>query len=213
MTSRAERQEQRRAERTEALVLRLLGPVESLLREGRRWADLTVDEIIERADVPRSTFYYNFRVKDELLIAIAQPAMQEIIDSAADLYKLGPSASRAEFEGQVRRTVDVWTPHVCLIDALYEAGAVNPRAREQFRTGWSDAYQGAIDYIRAGQADGTIRPEIDPVNHAAWLTWMAERGISQLVEPVGPQQRDAVCAALADIIWSVLYGSSTQGTD
>lgn len=187
-------------------MLRLLEPVESLLREGRSWADLTVDDIIERADVPRSTFYYNFHEKDELLIAIAEPAMLQIIESAGDLYSLGTHATRADFDAQVRRTVEVWVPHVALMNALGNAASVNPRAKEQFQIGWTAAQQGVVEFIRAGQDEGTVRAELDPECHASWLTCMAERGIAQLVEPASDPQRAKLCAALADIIWCVLYG-------
>lgn len=208
MSTRAERAETKRAERRDDIAAQLVGPVEALLADGRSFAELTVDEIIERSDVPRSTFYYNFREKAELLIAISETATREIVGASYALYGLGPDVTREAFGRQVRRTVETWVPHVPLMNALAETASVSPRVREQFAAGWEAAREGVAEHIRTGQANGTLRAELDPERHAAWLTWMAERGMSQLVHPAGPKERRALSDALADIVWTVLYGTS-----
>lgn len=205
MSTRAEKAETRRAARRVDIAAQLVGPVEELLAGGRSFADLTVDEIIERSAIPRSTFYYNFREKAELLVAISETATREIVEASYALYGLGPDVTREAFGRQVRKTVETWTPHVPLMNAVAETATSSPRVREQFVAGWEAARQGVAQHIRNGQADGTLRAELDPEHHAAWLTWMAERGMSQLVHPASPRQRRALADALADIVWTVLY--------
>jgi TetR/AcrR family transcriptional regulator, ethionamide resistance regulator len=205
VSTRAQKLESRRALRRGSIAARLLESVESLLNEGRAFNDLTLEEIIERSDVPRSTFYYNFREKAELLVALSQDAVREIVEASLDLYRVGPDGTREEFNRQVRKTIDTWAPHVPLMNALAELASVNPRAKEQFIAGWAAAQRGVADHIREGQVNGTVRPELHPEHHAAWLTWMAERGIAQLIYPAEPQAREALSASLADIVWTVLY--------
>ena len=84
-----------RRERTrEALARRLRPSVEELLAGGASFTDLSVDQILERAEVPRSTFYYHFRDKGELLIAVSAEAIGEIVEASEGLYAPGLHRSR-----------------------------------------------------------------------------------------------------------------------
>ena len=68
------------------------------------------------------------------------------------------------------------------------------RAGNQKSSGWAAAQRGVSDHIRAGQVDGTIARDIHPDHTAAWLTWMAERGMGQIVV-AEPGQRDEISAS------------------
>ena len=134
-----------RRERTrEALARRLRPSVEELLAGGASFTDLSVDQILERAEVPRSTFYYHFRDKGELLIAVSAEAVGEIVGASEGLYAPGLHRSRKRFSKAVRLTVDAWVSHVPLMNALAELAAYNPAVKEQFLSGWrmrSSAWQ------------------------------------------------------------------------
>jgi AcrR family transcriptional regulator len=58
----------------------------------RGFAALTVEEVAERADVARATFYAHYRDKDELLVDVVR-------DLAADRERLLPAVEQAETEG------------------------------------------------------------------------------------------------------------------
>ena len=64
----------RRVQKTHALLHRALG---QLIRE-KDYDQITVGDILERADVGRSTFYTHFRDKDELLVS----AMHDVLQAA-----------------------------------------------------------------------------------------------------------------------------------
>ena len=201
----------RREQRREALVARLLPEVEALLAEGASYTDLSVDELIERAEVPRSTFYYHFRDKGELLIAISAGAVAEIVEVSDGLYLEGLHRSRAKFTAAVRTTVEAWLAHVPLMNALSELAAYNPAVKEQFLTGWRHAQQRVSAHIVEGQAAGFVRADLHPEYVAAWLTWMAERGIGLLVWPAPEEQLDEISAALATTVWHTLYSDQVEG--
>jgi hypothetical protein len=61
------------------------------------------------------------------------------------------------------------------------------------------------NHIAAGQTQGFVAPGIDPQRTAAWLTWMAERGLYQLVAPANEQTSERLLTALTDITWNTLY--------
>lgn len=205
MISGGQKASSRRERSRDALVARLLPSVEALLEEGASFTDVSVEEIIERAEVPRSTFYYHFRDKGELLIAISADATAEIVAVSTGLYEAGLHKSRKKFTAAVHRTALAWLQHVPLMNALSEVAAYNPAVKEQFLAGWRAAQQRVTDHIREGQAAGFVRQDLHPEYTAGWLTWMAERGIGLLVWPA-PEDRvhDAV-EALATTVWHTLY--------
>jgi AcrR family transcriptional regulator len=195
----------RRELKRELLGERLLRGVEALLAEGSSYTDLSVDEIIESAGVPRSTFYYHFRDKGELLTSISAEAVAAIVDVSDGLYVEGLHRSRATFKSAVRRTAETWLEHVPLMNAVAETAAYNPAVKEQFLAGWRHAQQRVAEHIREGQAAGFVRADLHPEYVAGWLTWMAERGMALLVWPAPKTQLDDVIDALAATVWHTLY--------
>ncbi len=195
----------RRERSREALVAKLLPAVEALLAEGATYTDLSVEEIIERAGAPRSTFYYHFRDKGELLIAVSADAIAEIVEISKSLYRDGLQRSPAVFTAAVRNTAATWLSHMPLMNALAELAAYNPAVNEQFLIAWQSAEFYLADHIRTGQAAGLVRSDLHPEHVAAWLTWMAERGLGLHVWSAPPAQVDAALEALATIVWHTLY--------
>jgi len=76
-----------RVRRTRRVLHESLG---SLIHE-RPYKDISVQEILERADVSRSTFYTHFEDKDALLVT----SIAEICDVAAESVRRLPVAQRA----------------------------------------------------------------------------------------------------------------------
>jgi AcrR family transcriptional regulator len=187
------------------LLRRLLPAVEALLAEGQPYTDLSVEDLLERADVPRSTFYYHFRDKAELLTSLSAEAVEEIVETSSGLYAHGLHRSRPDFTAAVRRTVQAWSAHVLLMNALAELATYNPTVKEEFLAGWRHAQEGLVSHIRDGQAAGVVRHDLNPEYVAGWLTWMAERGIPLLVWPAPEAQLDEISAALATTVWHALY--------
>ncbi|HTK63247.1 MAG TPA: TetR/AcrR family transcriptional regulator [Pseudonocardia sp.] len=203
----------RRERSRQALVSKLMAAVEALLSDGASYTDLSVDEILARTDVPRSTFYYHFRDKGELLIAVSADATAQIVAVSEGLYRDGLHRSRRDFTAAVQETARAWLAHEPLMSALAEMAAYNPAVKEQFLAGWQAARQRVADHIVAGQAAGFVRPDLHPDHVAGWLTWMAERGIAMLAWPASGDRVHEVVDGLATAVWHTLYPDSPDSPD
>ena len=200
----ARRHESRRRE----LVERILPLVEELLEAAGGYVHLKVEDILVNAGLSRSTFYRYFKDKNELLLALSEPALREIRTAALRTWELGPDVTFAQFEAELYRTLEAYRPHVALMSALVEVSTYDARVKELFG-GFFAELRGAIaDHIRLEQKRGLVRKGIDADAAAGWITWMAERGMNQLVPAADAPTRRKLATSMATIVWHGVY----QGT-
>ena len=135
----------RRVERTKRLLSEAL---RQLIRE-RDYDSITVQDILDRADVGRSTFYAHFRNKDHLLLGdfsqgpVAQPwptGELDLLEHLAENYDLYRSLAGTEglpaAMGRLRRTLaEAWRARLTTGDGLWGEAGVAPDVAEQFLTG------------------------------------------------------------------------------
>jgi AcrR family transcriptional regulator len=199
----------RQAARRRELVETLLPIVEELLEEGTNYRDVSVDQILARTDLSRSTFYRHFADKSDLLIALADPALADVFEAATRPWQLDAGVTREHFDAAMRRNIEIYRPRIALIDALADVGRSDPAVSERFERGFQTVREAVASYIRQGQAEGTIRAELHADETAGWITWMAERGMTKLVA----RARDAaelerLADSLIAIAWHTVYVGS-----
>jgi AcrR family transcriptional regulator len=203
VTTQPRRQEARR----QRLVLQLLPAVERMLAGGEHFSQLSVERLITDAAVSRTTFYRYFADKGELLAALSASAIGDIVAAAEGLWALPDDAGRDDVAAAIDAIVRVFLPHTHLMAAVTDTAGYDAGVRERFAAGFGAARAAAAAAIAQGQAAGTMRATLDPDSTAAWLTWMAERGMSQLVAPATSTERRQLVTTLTDIIWFTLYES------
>jgi AcrR family transcriptional regulator len=199
--------EERRARRHDKVVARMIGVVEALLRETDSYLDLSVEQIIEAGGMSRSTFYRYFDDKVDLIVALGDRAITEVITTAQAIWELPPGSSREEVNQAVGRAFDAYLPHTQLMAAVQEVSTYDRRAREHFGTAYARAQRAIAAHIRAGQQAGSVRQELHPDETAGWLTWMVERGMSQLGPGASRPTLERLQESLTAIIWHTLYGT------
>ena len=197
----ARRHESRKRE----LVERILPQVEELLEAAGGYVHLRVEEILQRAGMSRSTFYRYFKDKNDLLLALSEPALREIRTAALRTWELGPDVTFGQFEAELYRTMEAYRPHVALMNALVEVSTYDERVKELFGGFFAELRAAIAAHIRLVQQQGKVRTGIDADAAAGWITWMAERGMNQLVPSADASTRRKLATSMATIVWHGVY--------
>ena len=204
-----------RAERRDLIKARLLAAVESLLAEGENFTELSVERLVSLAGVSRSTFYVYFEDKGELIRAWLTEINSELDVAAQRWWSLGGgqggTVSWDDLRVALNRVVLVYRPHTTLMAAAFDAAAYDPAVRDQVDAMMQRNIAGLRKHIRAGQASGSVDAALPAAQTAAWLTWMAERGLHRLVRDAADDELGRLVDAYTSIVWNTLYAGAANG--
>ncbi len=206
MASVTRKAQNSRAARRGEIARRLLVAVEKLLADGESFTEVSVERLVGEAGVSRSTFYVYFEDKGDLLQVLTEDVMTEVIDAARGWWELPPEADRADVEAAMRVIGAAYRGHMTLMAAVVEASSYDARVRERFGELIQLARGEVASHIAEGQRRGFVRRDVDAEPVAGWLTWMAERGLYQLVRLADDEAGvERLTGALTAIVWNTLY--------
>lgn len=194
-----------RAERRDEIVGRLLAATEHCLESGESFTEISVERLVTQAGISRSTFYVYFEDKGALLRAMTVDVMAQEIQATQAWLDLPADASRDEMAAAIRQIIEVYRPHQALMAAVVDVSSYDSAVREEFNLLIETAIDAIAAHIRTGQKAGYVRTDLHPRSTAGWLTWMAERGLYQMIRGASDKEVDRCSAALATIIWNTLY--------
>jgi AcrR family transcriptional regulator len=195
----------RRSARRKRIVEQLLQIVEEILAGGETYADVSVERLITEAGMSRSTFYVYFEDKGALLLALAEDVVQQLVVTAGEWWSLPHDVDRQTLEKTLQGIAATYLQHAPMWAALIDGAAYDPRVRESFRQVVDGSAKGLEQHIRAGQRAGAVRPDLDPPRTAAWLTWMTERGLYQLLPGASAAEVTKLVRSQTAIVWYTLY--------
>ena len=179
-----------------------------MLDGGESFADLSVERLVAEADVSRSTFYVYFEGKGDLLCAWFGEINSELEEAASSWWELGPGITYDDLHRAVDRVVRSYRPHTTLMAAMYDTAVYDPAVRDLVNDMMSRNIASLRKHIRTGQENGFVDEDLLPGQTAAWLTWMAERGLHQLVRGSSDAEVERLIDAYAVIIWNTLYAQA-----
>jgi TetR/AcrR family transcriptional regulator, ethionamide resistance regulator len=167
------RSDERREARRRALQGKLLPAVEELLREGRSYAELSVEEIIRRAGVPRTTFYAYFGDKRELLLRLARLQEADLVDALSAWQPTGEdlgTALRDLLRAFLRRNQERPLLRTITEAAYYDATVRAAWLQEQ------DLIIARIeDFLRRERDAGRVPADLPLGAAASALHWMVQQ--------------------------------------
>jgi TetR/AcrR family transcriptional regulator, ethionamide resistance regulator len=187
--------------------------VEDLVENGPRYADLSVEAIITAGGISRSTFYVYFEDKGDLLVAMAQDVIGDLLADGASWWELPVGATREDLHKALRVPIDTYRKHRTILGTVAETAAYDPRVREQQRKLIDQVVTALTTYIGDAQRAGVADVHLDAARTAQWLIWMIERGLYQLVGAADNAEAERQLDALTEIVWRVIYlsGRPTAG--
>jgi len=196
--------DRRHIERRELTSRYLLPAVERLL-DRETYPSLTVDQMTAEAEISRSTFYNYFEDKSDLLRTLTGDVMAAITEAARVWWMLSAHVTKDELQVALQHLFEIHAPHAVLLRAVSETISHDERVRTEFMDYMRNGAKGVQDYIRAGQKAGVLRADLDPNIAGDWLTWMFERGLSQLSFHNADADPERMLIAAVDVLWKALH--------
>jgi TetR/AcrR family transcriptional regulator, ethionamide resistance regulator len=183
----------------------ILDAAEGLLSE-RPFRDLSVDDLMARTGMTRSSFYHYFRSLDEVAIALMRRVQGEMMEAAAPWLRAGdhddPAAAVAR---GIQETARVYARHGLVLAAIHEASFHYEAVQRAWRDGiLEDWIRTIAQQLRAQRESGATRVA-DPEEIARALLLM---NTAVFVERLGKRRADppeAVAETLAEIWIGALY--------
>jgi TetR/AcrR family transcriptional regulator, ethionamide resistance regulator len=197
-----------RAQRREEIRDRLRTAAEELMAQDESYTELSVERIVRKAGISRATFYVYFEDKGDLLRALAEDFIERLLVAAAVWWELPADATKADLRTAMRAIFDAYLPHKVVMAAVVEVASYDAGLRELFGDLLNRTIAAVANHIATGQRDGYVERGLDPERTAAWLTWMAERGLYQLVASANAASTERLLDALTDITWNTLYAGT-----
>jgi AcrR family transcriptional regulator len=178
------RQEEKDRRRTE-----IVDAAEDLYREVG-WDAVTMDSVARRARLSRALVYVYFKDKSDLHFAIAVRAMEQLYRSfleASDQAVTG--AEKVLAIGRAYVAYGEQFPHyfdACARLELHTPSGSEPTPQELlcFEAG-KMPHEVAIEALRIGQRDGSIRADLGDLNVTARVLWGFSHGLIQIAMTKG----------------------------
>lgn len=143
------------------------------LLEAAPFNDLRIDDIAREAGASRSAFYFYFRDKQDLLLALTAEASDELYREA-DRWWHGDGDPQVLVREALSGVASVYAAHAHLLRVATEASTYDEEVREFWRSLVERFVAATAEHIRREQAAGRARP-LDADRTAEALVWMAER--------------------------------------
>ncbi|MFR9806834.1 TetR/AcrR family transcriptional regulator [Pseudonocardia sp. RS010] len=181
---------------------RLSAALEDLVADGQTYSGLSVELLVDRAGIARSTFYKYFGDKRGLLLALSDEVQADFLAAAAVLLDLPPEATREDYRAAFRAVFAGYRRHRVAMWSLSEEARHDPAVAERFgrmMDGFVEAIAAHIGRVWSGRDDG------NPGTVAVWLTWMLEDGQARFVARADEAALERHLAAAAEIVWRAVH--------
>ena len=186
----------------------ILDAAEVLLAE-RPFLELSVDDLMARTSMTRSSFYHYFRSLDEVAIALMRRVQGEMMEATAPWLRVDYDGDPAlGLEQGIRASAEVFARHGLVLSAIHEASFRYEAVQREWRDGVLEDWIGAITAQVRAQRDRGLTRVADAEEIARALLLM---NTAVLVERLGkqpPDQPEAVADTLAEIWIGALFPES-----
>ncbi|HUO70338.1 MAG TPA: TetR/AcrR family transcriptional regulator [Solirubrobacteraceae bacterium] len=198
----------RKGDRNEQAILQT---AERLL-ESSPLADVTVQALARGSGISRSSFYFYFGSKEDVLLTLLDRMAGEIDAAIGMLDQTIAEDPVASITAAIESNVRVWREHGPVLHALIEAAGSHDAVREAWHATMRRFISAITATIRAERARGAA-PDTGPSSEqlAGTLVWANERlfQVSSLREPSALTD-DEIVPVLVEVWYRAIYARPTR---
>ena len=177
--------------------------LERLLADGRRFREITVQQLADEVRLSRTGFYFHFGHTRDVLLAAASGTSADLYE-AAEQWLGDDDAGFDGLEAALARIAERYRSHGPVLRAVCEAAAYDDALHAEWRRligRFVVATRRRLERATPGQTRGL---------QAVGLVWMTERTFLEQVATDGDDPAQ-VSAALARIWWAALDDPAPRG--
>jgi AcrR family transcriptional regulator len=180
---------------------RLLDAANTMFRE--HGIEVSVAEIADAAGVGRGTVFRNFPTKDHLIAAVVSERMLEVLAAWRMLVKSSVDDAELMFTF-ITEMVVRQQENRALLEAVSDELITHPETYPEMCQAHETLLELMDEVIRRGQAAGSVRPEITPMDVMLLIKGMcmAPSFITEIDDDVILRQIDLIRAALSTPAYS-----------
>ena len=183
----------------EAIEASVLQATEALLEEGSSFTELSVERIATRAGISRTSFYFYFRDKRELLMRLTEE-VSDVLYRQADGWWSGEGDGAAELDRALREILGTYREHAALLRAVVETAAYDEPVGNFWRALMGRFIEATRARLEREQVTGL------PAEETAFaLVWMTERACYQQLVRERDVEDEALVAAVTGIWRRAVY--------
>jgi AcrR family transcriptional regulator len=185
---------------------------DGLLRS-RRFDEVAVADVLEAAEVSRSSFYFYFESKHDLLAELVRRAMGVGHEAAQPWLQVGPGDDpQPGVRSGIRDGAVLWRDQAHVLRAIVEHWRQDPGLAELWTAMMAGYTRVTAAKIAADIRAGLIPPALgDPEPVAAALTWLGERLYYLAAIGLSPfDDQDVLVDTLTAIWMRTLYCQDRQ---
>lgn len=165
--------------------------------------DLTIDRLMARTGLQRSSFYVHFRDRNDVLLRLLARVGAELFDASARWFD-GTDDPVADLEYALTGVVEVFASHGQILRAALEGAHHDDVIEHAYEGVVQTLVEAVAKRLRAEQRQGRLHLS-DPDAAAEALTLMNERVLQRNLAKPGPNDSRAVIDTLMLVWQRTLY--------
>jgi AcrR family transcriptional regulator len=175
-------------------------------------ADLSVAQILEAADVGRTSFYEHFTSKDDVVVKLMDSLSEEIAAELAPMFERGERTPDEAFALGLHNLIDTAADYAPLLVAVSEEWPAIPELRTIWFRLQGEFTERLARLIESERAAGAAPAGADSRALAASLVWTLERSVHVAAGGDNPTLVDAttVVAPLTQLFVGTIYGRAVE---
>jgi TetR/AcrR family transcriptional regulator, ethionamide resistance regulator len=170
--------------------------------------ELSVAQILDAADVGRTSFYEHFTSKEDVLIKLVRSISAEVSEEIEPMFERGDREPDESFRDGLERMMQVCARYAPLVVAATEEWPSVPELQRLWLRMHGDLTTRLAHVIESDRAVGIAPPGADAEALAASLVWTAERSFHIAMTADHPTLTDqhALVEPLAQLFVGAIYG-------